>query len=207
MEFSTGKNIDLSNFIPPAIVKEIFSLTEKSVTDFFMFTFEENPQVLYQGITNPASQSLLDSFGRDGMLGKASQREFKTGEELSGIILIDTPMSLEPIYRTLCRKHKGNLNISFSEDVITSGFYWLKIFHKYADKGSIVKLLASNLNIPLSNVMVFGDYFNDLSMFEVAGHSIAVSNAQPEVKEAAHEIIGSNDSCAVINYLESLSIC
>jgi hypothetical protein len=45
---------------------------------------------------------------------------------------------------------------------------------------------------------------NDLGMFKIAGRAIAVSNAIPEVKRAAHEIIGSNDNDSVIAYLESL---
>ena len=34
--------------------------------------------------------------------------------------------------------------------------------------------------------VVFGDYLNDLDMFKVSGHAIAVENALPEVKFAAH---------------------
>jgi hydroxymethylpyrimidine pyrophosphatase-like HAD family hydrolase len=43
-------------------------------------------------------------------------------------------------------------------------------------------------------------------MFKVAGRSVAMSNALPEVKQAAHEVIGSNQNGAVIDYLESLNL-
>jgi hydroxymethylpyrimidine pyrophosphatase-like HAD family hydrolase len=39
-------------------------------------------------------------------------------------------------------------------------------------------------------------------MFQVAGRAIAVENALPEVKESAHEVIGSNSHGAVLQYLE-----
>jgi hypothetical protein len=51
---------------------------------------------------------------------------------------------------------------------------------------------------------VFGDYLNDLDMFRIAGRSIAMGNALPEVKESANEIIGSNAQGAVLQYLESI---
>ena len=68
----------------------------------------------------------------------------------------------------------------------------------------MVKKLSRHLNIPLSETVVFGDYLNDLAMFKIAGKAIAVANALPEVKEAANEVIGSNENYAVIEYLESL---
>ena len=68
----------------------------------------------------------------------------------------------------------------------------------------MVEKLAERLQIPLSETVVFGDYLNDLEMFKIAGQAIAVGNALPEVKQAAHQVIGSNDALGVINYLESL---
>jgi hydroxymethylpyrimidine pyrophosphatase-like HAD family hydrolase len=59
------------------------------------------------------------------------------------------------------------------------------------------------LDWPLDKTVVFGDYVNDLEMFKVAGRAVAMSNALPEVKKAAHEVIGSNQSGAVIDYLEA----
>jgi hypothetical protein len=52
--------------------------------------------------------------------------------------------------------------------------------------------------------VVFGDYLNDLDMFKVSGHAIAVGNALPEVKSAAQQVIASNVDQGVITYLESL---
>jgi len=52
--------------------------------------------------------------------------------------------------------------------------------------------------------MVFGDYLNDLDMFQVAGYSVAMENALPEVKESADQIIGSNSQGSVLSFLESI---
>jgi len=87
---------------------------------------------------------------------------------------------------------------------LVNGYFWLQAYHQEANKANMVKLLAQYLKHPLKNIVVFGDYVNDLGMFQIAGRAIAVANAIPEVKRAAHEIIGSNDHSAVIDYLESL---
>ena len=73
-----------------------------------------------------------------------------------------------------------------------------------SNKAHMIKTLARKLKLPIRNILVFGDYMNDLGMFKIAGRAIAVSNAIPDVKRAAHEIIGSNDNNSVIAYLESL---
>ena len=60
------------------------------------------------------------------------------------------------------------------------------------------------LNFSINKTLVFGDYLNDLDMFRVAGHSVAMENALPEVKESADQIIGSNKQGAVMNFLETI---
>jgi hydroxymethylpyrimidine pyrophosphatase-like HAD family hydrolase len=53
-------------------------------------------------------------------------------------------------------------------------------------------------------VIVFGDNLNDLSMFEVAGTRLAVSNARNELKEKADSLIASNDEDGVAHYIQGL---
>lgn len=50
-------------------------------------------------------------------------------------------------------------------------------------------------------VVAFGDNMNDISMMAAADWSVAVSNAIPEVKYAADEVIGSNSADAVARYI------
>ena len=68
----------------------------------------------------------------------------------------------------------------------------------------MLRQMTEHFGIPLSKTVVFGDYLNDLDMFQVAGYSIAVENALPEVKYYAHHVISSNIDNGVIFYLESL---
>jgi Cof subfamily protein (haloacid dehalogenase superfamily) len=57
--------------------------------------------------------------------------------------------------------------------------------HVAATKGEAVRTLARMLDIPLSETMVVGDSFNDISMFAIAGLSIAMGQAPQTVAEHA----------------------
>lgn len=74
---------------------------------------------------------------------------------------------------------------------------FLDITREDANKGTALIRLANHLDVPLERTLVIGDADNDLSMFEVAGLSIAMGNAAPQVKAAADRIAPSNDENGV----------
>ena len=45
--------------------------------------------------------------------------------------------------------------------------------------------------------MTFGDGLNDITMLQMAGISVALENAAPEVKAAAKYVTGKNDESGV----------
>ena len=60
------------------------------------------------------------------------------------------------------------------------------------------------LGIDASEVLAFGDNYNDLSLLEFAGHSVAMANAVDETKAVADEITLSNADFGVAEVLERL---
>ncbi|MBC2166457.1 HAD family hydrolase [Listeria booriae] len=71
--------------------------------------------------------------------------------------------------------------------------------HKYNG----LKLLGEEWGIKDDEIATFGDSGNDLEMLQHTTHSYAMQNAQENVKNAANTIIGSNDSEAVLDTIES----
>jgi hydroxymethylpyrimidine pyrophosphatase-like HAD family hydrolase len=69
----------------------------------------------------------------------------------------------------------------------------LGIFPAGADKGSALRLVLDRLGIPACESLAIGDNFVDLPMFSVAGISVAMGNAAPEVKRRASAVAPSND--------------
>ncbi|MFS0750566.1 Cof-type HAD-IIB family hydrolase [Oceanobacillus sp. 1P07AA] len=80
---------------------------------------------------------------------------------------------------------KLHLDLENRKDIsITgSGRRKLEIAHADASKGNALQSLAKYFQVPLEDTVAIGDNFNDIPMFEVAGKSIAMGNAEPEVKE------------------------
>ena len=70
--------------------------------------------------------------------------------------------------------------------------YYLDVTPHVATKGYATERIAATLGIPLAEVAVIGDAANDLPMFAVAGHAIAMGNAIAEVKARAHFTTASN---------------
>lgn len=73
----------------------------------------------------------------------------------------------------------------------------IEINHKQAQKGYGLMKTVENMGILNSEVAVFGDGYNDISMFELFENSYAPVNAEPAIKEKAKEVIPSNNDDGV----------
>lgn len=80
---------------------------------------------------------------------------------------------------------------------------WISLGNENVSKGNAITKLNQYLNIVKENTLVFGNDYNDLSMFEVAGTCVAMQNAVPELKEKANHIALSNNEDGVAHFLEN----
>lgn len=96
------------------------------------------------------------------------------------------------------RRVKG-INPMYYHDWYGPDITEIEAFPAGATKALAVKRLKRLVGA--ERLVVFGDNYNDLSMMKEADWSVAVANAVPAVKEAADEVIGSNDADAVPRYI------
>jgi hypothetical protein len=88
-------------------------------------------------------------------------------------------------------------------EVTRSGIEGLiEISRAGVSKGGVIDELARGWGIQPSEAIAFGDMPNDLEMFRWAGRSVAMGNAEPEVKLAATEVGADHDEDAVAQILE-----
>ena len=85
-----------------------------------------------------------------------------------------------------------------------SGNHWVDVSHPDAHKGFALEKLMKSRGITSDQVMVFGDFNNDLEMMALAHYSFAMENAHPNVVQAARYRAGSNDNLGVERVLEEL---
>ncbi len=87
------------------------------------------------------------------------------------------------------------LRAKFSDlmQIVRSGEYFFDILDKKATKGNALQLICEKFGYKKEDVVVFGDSYNDLSMFEFAGFTVAVKNSYTEVLKRADHITDSNN--------------
>lgn len=95
--------------------------------------------------------------------------------------------AVEGIPRALDSRHAGELNLATGYSATFPAY--LNIVHAGADKGRALTLVCEHLGVPLAEAMAIGDAAPDLEMMRVAGISMAMGNAPPEVKSQV-DVIG-----------------
>lgn len=102
---------------------------------------------------------------------------------------------MEPVLHTI-NAHCESLHAVRSEDDVYT------ITHVDATKGKTLVRLMELLHVQPKQTMVFGDNFNDATMFSTAGISVCMENGQSEVKEMADYIAKPNTEQGVSRFLK-----
>ena len=170
----------------------ILALADQNLNEVFMFS----------EILNTVQKKVLKNYSTDDHLKsckniRAMDDNFKIvymGEEK---LLRELALHVEDIFG-------DNLKYILAPEAYTQS-YFLTILHKDADKSHGIKTVSEYADFDLTKLTVFGDNFNDIGMFELAGTSVAMANAQDVLKAKATFVSKfSNDEDAVAHYLKGL---
>lgn len=93
---------------------------------------------------------------------------------------------LKEISNELYKNFENKIYYTFSRPI------YLEVHNNKVSKANALSFLLNKYNLKKENVMAFGDNNNDIEMFEIAGISVAVENAENIVKEKAKYITKSN---------------
>jgi Cof subfamily protein (haloacid dehalogenase superfamily) len=81
--------------------------------------------------------------------------------------------------------------------IIVCDAHLIQVIHPSADKQTALERVAADHGVARENVMAIGDAPNDERMIRWAGLGVAMENAWPQVRAAAHAIVPSNDEHGV----------
>ena len=84
------------------------------------------------------------------------------------------------------------------ENLYAKGAFWLTIHPRKATKAHGLKAMLEHADLRDAHCVVYGDQLNDVEMFRFAQESVAVANANDELKAIANRNIGANTSDSVI---------
>ena len=110
----------------------------------------------------------------------------------------DNPDEIERMRAAIVDRLGDDAQVSLSQT------YYVDVTHPKANKGDGIAALADAIGVPLSETAAIGDMPNDLPMLGRAGLPIAMGNAPDRVKDAARQIVASNDEDGVADAIDRL---
>lgn len=95
-----------------------------------------------------------------------------------------------------------NTKLNFTRSAIDT----IDIIHPNVNKGFALRKLANQLGISMSEVVAFGNYYNDIEMLQAAGIGVAMANAPIEIQMLADRVTSSNNEDGVAKMLDKLFV-
>ncbi len=193
-----------------------FKMTPESVEDILRHTEQGRMKIEYLEETEISYEAFID--GRAFAESRYVADPVRFGAMPQAIPYIQSTRRPIEDMRTFIREHKSeldcidlvvkseemknklwkNLRENVSDVYITSSVkQLLEISHRDAGKESGAKFLLEYLGLTREELAAFGDGDNDSGLLKYAGIGFAVANASPECREAADEIVASNDEYGV----------
>jgi Cof subfamily protein (haloacid dehalogenase superfamily)/HAD superfamily hydrolase (TIGR01509 family) len=115
-------------------------------------------------------------------------------DDLYGVL--DTPVKIVGVNEdtALVARCERELNERLGADATAarSQPYYVDVTHPEANKGMVVREASRILRISLEEIATIGDMPNDVPMLHIAGMSIAMGNAPPEVQRIARHVTTTN---------------
>ena len=108
------------------------------------------------------------------------------------------PVSAEQNIYPVVKGYNKQLQVKISGD------FWVDLSHKQANKGVALQKLLDHYSINRNEILVFGDYLNDIEMLNMTPNSVAMGNAHPKIKTMASMVTESNDNFGVERVLKKL---
>ncbi|MDE0299798.1 MAG: Cof-type HAD-IIB family hydrolase [Candidatus Poribacteria bacterium] len=151
---------------------------------------------LYIRMENPWSELYMNRTGvRATAVGDLKKL---TGGEPTKMQVLDTPENVTRLLIEFQKDFGDRLYITRTQ------IEYIEFMNPKVSKGPALKALAAKAGISMDLVVAFGDGYNDESMMDAAGYSIAMGNAVEELKESADFIAESNDVDGVAQAVERL---
>lgn len=161
-----------------------------------------NESFLYSTTLNNSQKEVLTRYSKDDNLSE--HKDIRAMDNNLKIVYMGEEGLLRKLALHLEEIFAESLKYILAPEAYV-GCYFLTILHKDADKSHGIKSVSEYIDFDLSRLTVFGDNFNDLGMFKLAGNSIAVANAQDGVKKFANIVLPhTNDEDAVAKYLKGI---
>lgn len=156
-------------------------------------TYDENEVIVGNGIDQ---YNQLESKINHITLKEVENFPEYVNFDVNKCLMTGDPEYMAEVEEKFKNRFGEELNIYRSEP------FFLEVMPQNIDKAYSLGKLLKHLNLSRKQMICCGDGFNDLSMIRYAGLGVAMSNAQPIVKESADYITLSNDQDGIAHVIE-----
>jgi Cof subfamily protein (haloacid dehalogenase superfamily) len=190
-------------WLDPDISGEIISMgrTHGLTPFYFLLDDADNERVLYEPPTREGDVKFYNSRLHDVRFREIERLECPEGHRTLVMSYIGRLAELELLHKEVLDRYGEAIHIHFMKDIYIHDHYFLEFSHPEANKSQGLRLWAQHMGLDTEDIVVFGDHLNDLGLFAAAGTSVAVENAQEELKAMAHIITASNNDDGVAVFL------
>lgn len=111
--------------------------------------------------------------------------------------------------RPMLKSIETSLGMAFDRDIsiVRTDSDLIQIMARHVNKATALHRVAREYRVSPKQIMAIGDASNDLTMLQMAGVAVAMDNAHPAVKKAAHWTAPSNNDHGVLAALKRYGVC
>lgn len=185
--YDKEENLIYENYISSNEVKKVLTYFREKHVNYNGFF---NDELFVEDGRDESVITIEKGFETIGLEGK------KYYPKMTKILIKDEHEKILKLKEDMIKKFSNFLDITMSSPV------HLDIVQKDCTKGKGVKLISKKLNIPLSEVMVFGDGENDFDMMRIAGHPVIMENGLSSLQNKVENKAPKNSEDGVAKYLK-----
>ncbi len=189
------KYIDIE-YVGEKIAEQIIKRLEAANEGGFIYTINEGDLSVYYDKRLNKYENIFYEERKDTKIFIQDRKIDK--KKIIYFVFMDNKEKIEEIAKLI--KDIEGIAFSLYRDNYMEDAYLLEVYSERASKSNGVLKLKKKYGY--EKVVCFGDNLNDLSMFEVADYSCAMSNATYELKAVATEIIASNEEEGVVQFIK-----
>ena len=205
-----SEDVGISNYLISSNGSEVFDIKENKII-WSSYIDKEKCKLLYEYANNNNirimfvldNSEYVTKFTRNDNQILLNDENFNDVFEsnVKQIMVIDKDKEkIDEFKKIVKSKYKMNILDSSNKKSEES---WFSIISNNASKGIALKKISEYLNIPIENTIAIGNDKNDISMFEIAGISVAVNNASKSIKNKVDYVTLSNEKDGVATFLNT----
>lgn len=194
--FSDDKTLHES-YLRTGKVKKAIALCEKYLVNIVLC----HASAIYYTENNSIIPSLLSKYGAS-YTQVNSYKDYISGT-LEIVCSSDMKDSIKQIEEKFHFPYSLGYNTSYFRSKKNENIFYLEIRKAGSSKGKAVARISKHLSIKPAETAVIGDWYNDISMFEIKTVKVAVANAIPELLKSADIITAkSNKEDGIAEFFE-----